>query len=95
MELNSRLYPKTQPTPLIHSGPRMIEPLPGIGSTIMKNSVHGNGSAIAPYWNQSFSKIHGKCAYEIEDLSSCLLKNKEVAHCQTFADKLRSCNSTN
>ncbi len=54
----------------------MIEPLPGIGSTIMRNSVHGNGSAIAPYWNHSYSKINGKCAYEIEDLSSCLLKNK-------------------
>lgn len=62
-ENNSRLYPRSVPTPSLHTAPKNIEALPGIGTTIMRNSNYGSGSAIAPYefHNTLKMKIAGGC----------------------------------
>lgn len=101
-ELNSLLNPKSHLNiPTLHTGIRSVEPLPGIGSTIMRSSnpnSHYDHSTRGPIAGKShFQGVqygNSLCMTEIQHLAQCLKDKAEIAPCQSFADKLKACNSS-
>lgn len=91
-EHNSLLNPiSPQFTPSLHTRPKEVEALPGIGSTIMRTTIPDHKGAIAAHYKALEQAQSSNCSVEIQNLSRCFNDAQHVGHCQTFSDKLKSC----